>query len=58
MGEAAAKAALDCLCKDKLNLQTEVDTLKVEVQTSKDLRAHDQADKAKEIDDARENGHR
>ena len=54
MTEVAYKKSLHRLSKDKIDLQDKVDTLEAEVQMSNDLRARDQADVAKQIDDARE----
>lgn len=51
--EAASKKALDCLCKDKLDLESQVDTLKAKPKMFEDLLSQKQTKKAKQIDDAK-----
>lgn len=51
--EAASKKALDGLCKDNLDLESQVDTLKAKPKMFEDLLAQEQAEKAKQIDDAK-----
>ena len=52
MTEEAFKKALAGINQDKLDLQAKVGILEAEVQMLKDLRVKDQADIAKQIDDA------